>query len=254
LTARAARPGEDGARPREEDGVTEAGVRTDEARRLLDGPAAAAGGRKVRLFALACVRRVLALAGAAASREAVETAARFAEGRADSYELHAADAAALDACFLIDAAGLGPKGADPARTAAARAKYAAARAVAAAVKAQHCGRPACAASHAAYYAAWAADEAGRADERAEQARLFRDIFGGARRPAAPQAAWLRWNDGCVERMARHIYDEERFADLPILADALEDAGCDDPDVLGHCRAGGAHARGCWVLDLLLGKE
>jgi hypothetical protein len=54
-------------------------------------------------------------------------------------------------------------------------------------------------------------------------------------------------------MAQAIYEGRRFADLPVLADALEDAGCADAALLGHCRGPGEHVRGCWVVDLLLGK-
>ena len=64
---------------------------------------------------------------------------------------------------------------------------------------------------------------------------------------------LRWNGGTLTGLARTIYEGRRFAELPILADALEDAGCDDDDLLAHCRGGGEHVRGCWVLDHLLGK-
>jgi hypothetical protein len=55
-------------------------------------------------------------------------------------------------------------------------------------------------------------------------------------------------------MAQVIYNERLFADMPILADALEDAGCSDAAILAHCRQPGEHVRGCWVVDLLLGKE
>jgi hypothetical protein len=89
-------------------------------------------------------------------------------------------------------------------------------------------------------------------ERAAQAGLLRDVFGNPFRPAVPSPAWLAWNDGAVRKMAQAIY-EGRFADLPILADALEDAGCTDAAILAHCRSGGEHVRGCWVVDLLLGK-
>jgi hypothetical protein len=67
-------------------------------------------------------------------------------------------------------------------------------------------------------------------------------------------AWLRWNGGTVPGLARSIDEGRRFGDLPVLHDALLDAGCDDTDILDHCKAPGPHARGCWVLDLLLGKE
>ena len=55
-------------------------------------------------------------------------------------------------------------------------------------------------------------------------------------------------------MAHTIYEGRVFDCLPLLADALEDAGCTEPDILSHCRGGGEHVRGCWVVDLLLGKE
>jgi hypothetical protein len=55
-------------------------------------------------------------------------------------------------------------------------------------------------------------------------------------------------------MARRMYDSRDFADMPILADALEEAGCSGQDILAHGRSGGEHTRGCWVIDLLLGKS
>jgi hypothetical protein len=68
------------------------------------------------------------------------------------------------------------------------------------------------------------------------------------------ADWLVWNATTIPKIAKAIYMERRFADMPILADALEEAGCDNADILNHCRSGGEHVRGCWVLDLLLAKE
>jgi hypothetical protein len=72
-------------------------------------------------------------------------------------------------------------------------------------------------------------------------------------------AWLAWHGGLIPVMARTIYDERRFEDMPILADALEEAGCEDRLILDHCRGTGGrngvlHARGCWFLDLVLGKD
>lgn len=67
-------------------------------------------------------------------------------------------------------------------------------------------------------------------------------------------SWLASNNGTVVKLAQAIYDERAFDRLPILADALEDAGCTNQDILAHCRGGGEHSRGCWVVDLLLGKE
>jgi ferredoxin len=60
-----------------------------------------------------------------------------------------------------------------------------------------------------------------------------------------------WNDSTVVKLATAIYDELRFQDMPILADALEESGCDNPDILNHCRQPGEHVKGCWVVDLIL---
>ena len=86
-----------------------------------------------------------------------------------------------------------------------------------------------------------------------QAELLRDILGNPFRTVAIDPAWLTWNHGTVRAVARRCHDDESFHDLPILADALEDAGCASEEILGHCRSGGPHVRGCWVVDLLLGK-
>jgi hypothetical protein len=51
-----------------------------------------------------------------------------------------------------------------------------------------------------------------------------------------------------------MYESRNFSAMPILADALQDAGCDNDDILSHCRIDGPHVRGCWVVDLVLGKE
>jgi hypothetical protein len=84
--------------------------------------------------------------------------------------------------------------------------------------------------------------------------LLRDIFGNPFRPVPFDSGWLTWHDGTVPKLAQAIYDERAFDRLPILADALEDAGCSNADLLAHCRELGVHVRGCWVVDLLLGKE
>ena len=86
--------------------------------------------------------------------------------------------------------------------------------------------------------------------RAAQADLVRDVFGDPFRPAALNTAW---STPTVVALARGIYADRAFDILPILADALEEAGCEDEPLLRHCRAGGPHVRGCWVVDLVLGK-
>ncbi|MBI1915912.1 MAG: hypothetical protein HYS12_14430 [Planctomycetes bacterium] len=73
-------------------------------------------------------------------------------------------------------------------------------------------------------------------------------------PATVNPDWLSWNQGCVARVARAIAEEHRFEDLPILADALEEAGCTNAHILDHCREPGEHAQRCWVLELLLNPQ
>jgi hypothetical protein len=91
-------------------------------------------------------------------------------------------------------------------------------------------------------------------EEAAQCALLRDVFGNPFHTPALPPALFAWNDGAVVTLARAIYDGQRFGDLPVLADALEEAGCVDPEVLAHCRGGGDHVRGCWVVDALLRRE
>jgi hypothetical protein len=85
----------------------------------------------------------------------------------------------------------------------------------------------------------------------EQLKLLRDIFGNPFKPVSLDPAWLT---STVVALANGIYTERAFDRMPMLADALEEAGCDHPDVLLHCRGDGPHVKGCWVVDLLLGKE
>jgi len=102
----------------------------------------------------------------------------------------------------------------------------------------------------------------RAIGLAKQGVLLHDIFRNPFRPSLslPHAV-LAWNDGTIPRIAQAIYDERHLpagtldpARLAILADALLDAGCDDEELIAHCREPGVHVRGCWALDLILGKS
>jgi hypothetical protein len=90
--------------------------------------------------------------------------------------------------------------------------------------------------------------------KAEVAAVVRDIFGNPFRSVAVDPAWLSWNDDTVSKIARSMYEEGRFDKAPVLADALEEAGCNEAALLAHCRQPGPHARGCWVVDRLLVKE
>jgi hypothetical protein len=186
-----------------------------------------AGGRRFRLFAAACCRRVESLQGSRGNRRAVEAAERYADGLATDGELADASAAATLPAVRATAASLG-------HTAAVLASHAAANKV---VTEAHGNR-----------------RAARAAERVAQSGLLRDIFGNPFRPARLDPRWLSWDDATVLKLAEAIYEERHYGDLPVLADALEDAGCDQADLLAHLRGPGPHVRGCWVVDLLLGKE
>jgi hypothetical protein len=85
----------------------------------------------------------------------------------------------------------------------------------------------------------------------QQCNLIRDIFNNPFRPVSLNPTW---RTPTVLSLAQSVYDDRRFGDLPVLADALEEAGCGDAGVLGHLRQECEHARGCWAVDLILGKS
>jgi hypothetical protein len=92
---------------------------------------------------------------------------------------------------------------------------------------------------------YAADSAAYCD-------IIRDIFGNPFRPVAFDPAW---RTSTAVAIAKQMYESRDFGAMPILADALQDAGCDNEDILNHCRdANQVHVRGCWVVDLVLGKS
>lgn len=106
----------------------------------------------------------------------------------------------------------------------------------------------------AYYRLQARAVASEAHGRAEReplAAALRCLFGNPFRPVRFSPAW---RTSTAVALAGTIYDGRSFDILPILADALEDAGCEDPEVLAHCRGDGIHTRGCWVVDRVLGRE
>lgn len=84
-----------------------------------------------------------------------------------------------------------------------------------------------------------------------RAHVLHDVIGNPFRPVVISSAW---RTDTVVSLARQMYESREFSAMPILADALQDAGCDSDDILNHCRGPGPHVRGCWVCDLVLGKE
>ena len=87
-------------------------------------------------------------------------------------------------------------------------------------------------------------------EATAQAGLLREVFGSPFRPVNFEG---EWRTEAVVALARGMYESRDFTVMPVLTDALEDAGCPNEDILAHCRGGGHHVRGCWVVDVVLGK-
>jgi hypothetical protein len=86
-------------------------------------------------------------------------------------------------------------------------------------------------------------------DRGIRVDIIRDIFGNPFRSYQLEQGWLA--EG-VMAVAEYIYQHSVFEHLPILADALEQAGCRTTDIIGHCRQAPFHVKGCWVVELLLG--
>jgi hypothetical protein len=216
--------------------------------------------RKLRLFACACCRRIWHIMPDEHCRGAVEVAERYADGIASESELRSATQEVWDSRGDLDplAAPVHSAAADAAWYTAHPASYpdevarsaafAAADAVADAVLLRAGKDPVALFDNPDSLAAYDA-------EHVAQAGMLRDMHGPLPfRCVAIDPAWLRWNHGTVPAIARRVYDERAFHDLPILADALEDAGCAAADLLAHCRSGGEHGRGCWAVDLILGRS
>ncbi len=209
-------------------------------------------GRKLRLLGCAACRRVWIHLKDQRSRHTVETVEKYADGQASLLDLKNAYDQAVSAFgqleFLISQA---------IQSATASVHHLAwpedfSQSI------QRC--LACAVSAEVYVASSEVDS-GRITapnweslvqkrEEAAQAKMIRDIVGNPFRP-------VTFNPSCVtlkvKTLANEIYGELSFSRLPELADALREAGCINKDILSHCRGSGPHWRGCWVLDLLLGK-
>lgn len=203
--------------------------------------------RKRRLIACASCRLIWPLMADERLRRAVEVAEAFADGLADVGDLARAREPAL-ALGLAEGEILGRTRSDMPEWAALRDSWRAAHAAACAAE-EEFGIP----GNACHYAAQDGGK-GRDTEDAGQAELLREILGNPLRQVAVDPIWRHRNNGTVRKLAQAIYDERAFERMPILADALEDAGCLDEEFLSHCREPGQHVRGCWLLDLVLGKD
>ncbi len=205
-----------------------------------------ASDRKLRLFAVAYCRSIWPSLTSIRSRRSVEISELYADGRSARKTVIAAGGVAMAAI----------------RDAAHRRSLPEWLSVAAAWNAARN----CAFSNAWEAARYASGNPQIANPvnaplRQYLARLLQEVFGSFFRPFAIDRARLAWNNGTISKLAQAIYDDRQLpsghfdtARLAVLADALEEAGCDNKDILDHCRGPGPHVRGCWVVDLILGKE
>jgi hypothetical protein len=183
--------------------------------------------RKLRLFAVACCRRIWSLLAEEWSRKAVEMADKYADGMCSDEQL---EEAGKRAGWAAAWAGQGCAAEAAAWAAAGKGEA---------------GWP----EFMVAQAGWA--ETQDDSPRPFHCELLRDIFGNPFCPVTVDPSWL---NPSVVKLAQSIYDDRAFDRLPSLADALEAARCNNAEVLAHCRSEGPHVRGCWVLDLVLGKE
>lgn len=192
--------------------------RTDPTEMLSCLSRSGASTRKIRLFAVACCRHHWNLLGDPRSRNAPLAAELWADNHLSSVAIHQARAEAESA----------------ARDAPSPAAWSAVWTL----------------NHDPWTAAF---QTARHTPTTIQSHILLDLFGNPFRSVNVEQSWLKWNDHTVVRLAQGMYQDCSFDRLPILADALEDAGCTDRDILIHCRQGGNHAKGCWVIDLLTGR-
>jgi hypothetical protein len=208
---------------------------------MLDFLGGRASERKLRLFACARCRRIWNLLKDVRSRKAVEVAERFADGTAIVEEFTQAGNDANYVWNLL--AHAAAETVTDAETDASDAACSAASFGDAAIDA------ALAASHTAAYAL--SYEGHQNTERHCQCDLLRDLFGNPFRPVSfffPARLTTT-----VSGLAQGVYDDRAYDRMPILGDALEEAGCTERALLDHCRGPSPHVRGCWVVDLILGR-
>jgi hypothetical protein len=217
----------------------------DDPKRMLKPLQGRASDRRLRLFACACCRAVWCYLSAPRSRGAVEVAERYADALATEAELQRAHVLADHAAQQTLGRGGGRRFDRPLPPSEAKALYAAQTA----------------APHPPFLRGALAWVGWDGEVRSRGPALLRDLFGNPFRPVALDPAWLAWNSGTIPKLAQALYEDRELPSghldhhrLAVLADALEDAGCTDLDLLAHCRGEGPHVRGCWVVDLLLGKE
>lgn len=182
-----------------------------------------ASARKYRLYACAAVRRFWHQLDDERSRNAVEVAERFADGKVTRRQL--AESETRSDALHVSGGGMARK------TLHRSARH-------------------------------AANDVSSTREGGQLTSMLRCVFRHlSRPPLVVDPAWLSWDGGVAVRLARGVYDERQLPPgtldpdrLLVLSDALQEAGCEDGEILTHLRGPGPHIRGCWVIDLLLGKE
>jgi hypothetical protein len=211
-----------------------------------------ASDRKLRLFACACCRQIWDRITHAKLRNAVDVSERFADQEATAAELKTASDKALRVVSKVRVAqtahwqqvqGMIEAGArdlprlDPGLlSAASAAKATVVKGIGVVLMAADSARTAVVSNHA---------------PQRDQAGLLRDIFGNPLHKVTINTSWLT---STVVSLVNDIYEKRAFDRMPILADALQDAGCDNDEILNHCRQPCVHVRGCWVVDLLTGRK
>ena len=214
--------------------------------------------RRLRLFALACCRSIWHLLGNPACRKAIEVAEMYADGLTSAEELEAAHNAAREGTrhdFRI-ARNQGNAGVLKAISFATSfatspsASFLSDVSAKNAFGASYLYSIAYSEKHpiADWMKAW---EEAAAVERRKQCGLIHEIFGNPFRSVKIHSTWL---SPAVLRLAETTYGDRAFERMPILGDALEEAGCSNAEILEHCRGPGPHVRGCWLIDLLLRNE
>jgi hypothetical protein len=235
---------------------------------MLDFLRGKASARKLRLFACACCRTVW-FSISEVFREAIRVGEEHADGRATDAELGAAVSAAhrvrrgrnnLERAVYDAARSSGNALVMAQRIAVVAQRIAQVVARAAAPNPSHTAESRVVNGQVvteeippnADRLVW---NATYASQLRLESSLLRDSVGSLPfRPINLEVEVLTWKDGTVVKLAQGIYNDRAFDGLPILADALEEARCTDPAMLDHCRGPGPHVRGCWVVDLLLGKS
>lgn len=201
---------------------------------MLDFMSGRASGRKLRLVASHSCRlpAVWRLIQGQGGDRLVAAAERYADGHAGWDEV----LSAADATPRGRVSGGSWKSANPVRLPPSSQAQRAVRSLAA---------------EDAWEAAWGVAREGGNLVGAAPCEIMREVFGNPFRPVTADPSWLT---PTVVAIASGAYLDQAFDRLPVLADALEDAGCESADLLAHCRDEAPHVRGCWVVDLMLGKK